>query len=128
MRKVISSCLNIIRQENKIVGLTLIFPCRKELMNDFISKKITEADLLDKLKKSPSNRKPEAIYLCSALIKPEFRGKGLALKSFIKSIKNNFNLKYRPPLFYWGYSNEGDALSNKIAKILNLPIYKRKDN
>lgn len=127
LRTHIASCLNIIRYKGKMIGLSLIYPCAKKIMDDFISRKINEAELLDEMKKAAANRRPEAIYLCSAFVEPEFRGRGLALKSIILSIKKTFDLKKRPPIFYWAYSNEGGKLAVKVASVLGLEIYKRTD-
>src|SRR5436190_1190516 len=51
----------------------LLIPTTVDLMNQFISEKISEKDLLDK---TPLNIKYDALYLCSALVLPEFRRRG----------------------------------------------------
>lgn len=127
LRTHIASCLNIIRHEGEIIGFTLVYPCSKDLMKKFVSKKINESQLFEELRASVANRKPETIYLCSAFVVPEFRRNGLALRSVVMSIKNSFNLKSKPPVFYWAYSQEGGNLAMKVAHELGLPIYKRTD-
>ncbi len=126
IRKEIPTCLSIIRHKKRIIGFALVIPCTKALMNQFISKKITEAQLFDKVKSSEAYKTREAIYFCSVFVKPEFRGKGLALKSLTFTIENSFDLSKSPPLFYWAYSKEGDALAKRLAHDLKLPLYKRK--
>ncbi len=127
IRKTVPKCFNVIKYGDELIGFSLVYPCKREIMDKFVSKKINEAELFGMLKESELNRKPETIYFCSVFVKPEFRGRGLALKSLTKSIKSIFNLKSKPPLFYWAYSQEGDALSKKLATLLNLPLYKRKN-
>ena len=79
--------LNIIRDNNEIIGYTFLLPCNKKLMQDFISKKINEAELFKKIKKLDFKKYPETIYLCASILKEEFRGKGLSTIAAIKTIK-----------------------------------------
>ena len=119
--------LNIIKHKDKIIGFSFMLPATKELMDKFISKKISEAELFEKIKISNVPQIPEAIYLCSAVIKKEFRGKGLATQASIKLI-NKFidNSRQKPILFYWAWSNEGEKLAIKMAKLTNLELKYRK--
>lgn len=126
MRKEIPTCLSIIRHKKKIIGFALVIPCTKELMHQFISKEITEAQLFEKIKISQAYKTREAIYFCSVFVRPEFRGRGLALESLTFAIRNSFDLSKSPPLFYWAYSKEGDALAKRLAHDLKLPLFKRK--
>lgn len=126
IRKNLPYCLNIIRYDGKIIGHSLIIPCKRKIMGKFISNEINEAQLFDEIKKSEENRKPECIYLCSAFIKPEFRGRGIVFESFIKSINKVIDKKQNLELFYWAYSNEGASLCEKIAKKLRVNLAKRK--
>ena len=52
----------------------LLIPTTVTLMHQFITKEISETELLNK---TPLNIKYDALYLCSASTLPEFRGKGL---------------------------------------------------
>jgi hypothetical protein len=91
-------------------------------MSKFIDQKISERELYEL---TPLNSKYEAIYLCSALLLEEFRGKGiaqtLALKA-IESIKIDHSIK---ALFFWAFSKEGEKLAEKVAGLIGLPLYKR---
>ncbi len=120
--KKIQNFINIIKYKNKIIGFTFIIPSNKKLMKYFISNKITERELYEKSKKLKLNF--ETLYLCAAFINKEFRRESLALKAFIKTIKNNSNKNTF--LFYWAYSKEGEKLAKKIGKITKLKILKRK--
>jgi hypothetical protein len=66
-----------------------------------------------------------AIYLCSALLLDEFRGKGIAQElciEAIEGIKIDHSIK---ALFYWSLSKEGEKLAEKISGLIDLPLYKR---
>lgn len=100
----------------------LLIPTTASLMNYFIEEKISESDLLNK---TPLNIKYNALYLCSALVLPEFRKKGLAKKislDAIKQIRNDHPIKN---LFTWNFSKEGALLSESIAQHEKLPLLHR---
>jgi hypothetical protein len=50
----------------------LCIPTTLQLMNQFVNKEISESELYEL---TPLNSKYEAIYMCSALLLEEFRGK-----------------------------------------------------
>lgn len=100
----------------------LLIPTTTSLMIDFIKEKISESELLNK---TPLNIKYDALYLCSALVLPEFRRKGLAKKialNAIKQIRNDHAIKN---LFTWNFSKEGAWLSESIANHESLPLLHR---
>jgi ribosomal protein S18 acetylase RimI-like enzyme len=100
----------------------LLIPTTEELMQDFIAARITEQELLDR---TPLGAKYEAIYLCSALVLPEFRKKGIAKRltqEAIKAIRADHPIRN---LFSWNFSPEGARLAAKIAKEEQLPLLNR---
>lgn len=104
------------------IAWILIIPTTNDLMNRFIAKQINEQELLDE---TPQNGKYEAIYLCSALVLPEHRLKGLAKKltcQAIESIRTDHPIKY---LFYWAFSPEGTKLAESVSRETGLPLSKR---
>lgn len=122
----LSDYVNIIRNEDEIIGFSFIIPCNKKLMDRFVNKKINEAELFEEVKKINLN-KLETLYWCSAFVNKEFRGKGLALSAIIKIINKVTNdLKNKPTLFYWKYSNEGEVLGKRIADLTGLRLLARK--
>ncbi len=123
MNKNIPDCINVIKSENKLIGETFIIPCNQEIMNDFLTDKINENALFQRVKKEVTYDNFDSIYLCSATIYPEFRKQGLAVEACVKSIKKICaarNLK--PILFFDGWSNEGSNLAHKVARLLGLKI------
>jgi len=102
----------------------LLIPTTIELMNKFIAEQITETELLDQ---TPLDIKYEALYLCSALVLPEYRRKGLATQvgsEAINEILKDHPIKY---LFTWNFSQEGGNLAALASKQFSLPLLKRAD-
>jgi hypothetical protein len=100
----------------------LCIPTTLDLMNKFINKEISERELYEL---TPLNTKYEAIYLCSALLLEEFRGKGIAQRLGVGAIEN---IKIDHPikaLFFWSFSKEGEKLAEKVSSLIGLPLYKR---
>jgi hypothetical protein len=100
----------------------LCIPTTLRLMNQFINKEISERELYEL---TPLNTNYEAIYLCSALLLEEFRGKGIAQRLGIKAIENikiDHSIK---ALFTWSFSIEGEKLAEKASGLIGLPLYKR---
>ena len=100
----------------------LCIPTTLDLMSKFIDQKISERELYEL---TPLNTKYEAIYLCSALLLEEFRGKGIAQKlavEAIENIKTDHNIK---ALFFWAFSKEGEKLAEKLSGLMGLPLYRR---
>jgi hypothetical protein len=100
----------------------LCIPTTLDLMNKFINKEISERELYEL---TPLNTKYEVIYLCSALLLEEFRGKGIAQRLGVSAIEN---IKIDHPikaLFFWSFSKEGEKLAEKVSSLSGLPLYKR---
>ena len=105
------------------IAWMLVIPTTRKLMRQFISKQINEQELLYN---TPLRTKYDALYLCSALVLPEHRGKGYASKLTIKairSIQKQHPIKY---LFYWAFSAAGKKLAKSAAKECGLPLFRKK--
>ena len=100
----------------------LCIPTTLDLMNKFINKEISERELYEL---TPLNAKYEAIYMCSALLLEEFRGKGIAQRIGMKAIENIMVDHSIKALFFWSFSKEGEKLAQKVSGLMNLPLYKR---
>jgi GNAT superfamily N-acetyltransferase len=67
----------------------------------------------------------DAIYLCSALVLPEYRGKGIAKRlacTAIEAIQADHPIK---SLVCWAFSREGEALATSIAREVGIPLLQR---
>jgi GNAT superfamily N-acetyltransferase len=100
----------------------LLIPTTLDLMNQFINKEISERELYEL---TPLNIKYEAIYMCSALLLEEFRGKGIAQRLGLKAIENIKKDHSIKALFFWAFSKEGEKLAKKASDLMGLPLYKR---
>jgi hypothetical protein len=118
---------NSLTQEEDANGPTawiLVIPTTNELMKDFLAHKISERELLEKTSPGLSY---SALYLCSALVLPECRGKGLAKRLTVKAVQAIKRDHPIQQLFYWSFSSEGDKLAAAVSKECGLPISKRGD-
>lgn len=109
--------------ENGPIAWMLIIPTTKKVMDDFLTRKITEKEILDR---TPLGEKYDTIYLCSALVLPEYRGRGLAKQMVLHAIQSILNQHPIQSLFVWSFSTEGKSLANWVANELNLPLFERK--
>ena len=104
------------------IAWILVIPTMHKLMEQFVARKINERELLDK---TPLRVKYDSIYLCSALVLPEYRGRGLAKSLMIKAIKSIQKDHPINCLFYWAFSKEGKNLASSVAKEFSLSLFKR---
>ena len=100
----------------------LCIPTTLDLMTQFINQKISERELYEL---TPLNTNYEAIYMCSALLLEEFRGKGIAQNLALKAIENIQIDHPIKALFFWAFSKEGEKLAEKVSDLTGLPLYKR---
>jgi hypothetical protein len=97
----------------------LLIPTTKDIMEAFISGKISEKELLAQTKVDDPY---DCIYLCSASTLPEARGKGQTKAVCINAIKEISKEHKIDTLFVWPFSEEGGKLAEKIARELGLPL------
>jgi ribosomal protein S18 acetylase RimI-like enzyme len=91
----------------------LLIPTTHELMDEFLEGKIGETELLDR---TPLGAQYDSIYLCSAMVLDEYRGKGIAKKLTLQAIEDISKDNPVKTLFVWPFSEEGRGLANSIAK------------
>ncbi len=100
----------------------LLIPTTTKLMNQFLEKSISEQQLLDL---TPPHSRFQSIYLCSAMVLPEYRGKGIAKGLTLEAIASIQKEHDIDSLFVWPFSKEGDGLAEVISKETGLKLYKR---
>lgn len=91
----------------------LLIPTIHELMNEFLAGEIGETELLNR---TPRKAKYDAIYLCSAMVLDEYRGKGIAKRLTLEAIETISKDHPVKTLFVWPFSQEGRGLAESIAK------------
>jgi hypothetical protein len=100
----------------------LLIPTTIDLMHRFVKGEISETELLNN---TPLDIPYHALYLCSALVLPEYRHKGLATKvglEAIQHIRNDHPIEY---LFTWSFSKEGADLARLAANMEGLKLLER---
>ncbi len=107
---------------NGPVVWVLLIPTTEEIMKRFLSNEINEQAILDL---TPINVNYQAIYLCSVLVLPEHRQKGLAKNLCLASIENIRKNNAINSLFVWPFSKEGESLAERISSEINLKLYKK---
>jgi len=107
---------------NGPVAWLLLIPTTMDLMHQFLQGEISEKELFNL---TPLDTKYDALYLCSAMVLEEYRRKGiikqLSLKA-IEAIRKDHPLK---AAFVWAFSPEGDLAAETMARLADLPLYKR---
>jgi hypothetical protein len=110
------------RDSNGPIAWVLVIPTSHSVMEEFLRNEIGEKALLDK---SVSAHSYDSVYLCSALVLPEHRKKGIARKlalDAVRAIQADFPIN---ALYCWAFSEEGKHLARSIAGELRLPIFQR---
>ena len=116
------ACITQKSTRNGPIVWILVIPTTQALMEQFIIKKINERELY---KNIPLHVKYDSVYLCSALVLPEYRRKGLAKRLMIRAIKSIQQEHPIRMLYYWGFSMEGKKLAFSVARELSLPLLRR---
>ena len=115
------ACLNELSNEDGPYAWISIFPTSLILAKEFVGGKSTERELFDKtLELNPAQL--DTVYLCSALVLPEFRKNKIAFNTTvqaIESMKNNLSIQH---VLVWPFSQEGEKLAKKIAEASLLPL------
>ncbi|MFM2136647.1 MAG: hypothetical protein RL021_2047 [Bacteroidota bacterium] len=102
----------------------LLMPATEATMQRFLRKEINERQLLENAR---TGDRFDAIYLCSALVLPEFRKQGRAERTALNAIREIIADHPVTALFVWPFSNEGERLALRLADALQLPLHKRPD-
>jgi len=100
----------------------LLIPTTKDIMQDFLSGKITERQLLERTKVPGTY---DCIYLCSATTLPEMRGKGKTKELCMKAIREICKDHPVDTLFVWPFTKEGEKLAESIAQECGLRLFKK---
>jgi GNAT superfamily N-acetyltransferase len=122
LRKLHPSTIGEETSEDGPIAWTLVIPTTEETMRRFLACEISERELLER---THADDHSEAIYLCSALVLPEYRGKGLAKHLIRRSIENIRKAHPIQSLYCWTFSVEGRRLAQSVARTVGLPLVER---
>ncbi len=117
--------LSELANEDGPIVWILIIPTTNAIKNSFIKGDITERQLLEE---TMPGIPFETIYLCSATVLPEFRGKGLAKQVTMDAVKRICDIHPIRSLFYWPFSEGGRMLAESIAALTGLPLEEKPGN
>ncbi len=104
------------------VAWLLLLPTTSGVMEKFLAKEIGERELLDL---TPPGASYDAVYLCSILVLPERRNKGLARRLTVQGLRAIMADHPVRALFVWEFSEEGGRLARAVAQELSLPLRTR---
>lgn len=104
---------------NGPVAWVLLIPTTMALMEQFLTSTITEKELYER---TPDKGPYEAVYLCSALVLEEYRGRGIAKELTVialESIRQDHPVQM---LFNWPFSPEGASVAKAVSERNGLPM------
>jgi ribosomal protein S18 acetylase RimI-like enzyme len=116
------ACMTEEATDDGPVAWVLIFPTTHELMERFLREEISERQLLSE---TALGGKFEAVYLCSALVLPEYRGKGVAKRLTVSAIRSMQKDHPIRELFVWPWSKEGEQSARSVARETGLTLLTR---
>ncbi len=109
--------------EDGPVAWILVIPTTEAVMREFIEGRIGERQLLEK---TLAGEPYDAVYLCSALVLPEYRKKGIARRLTLRAVREIMQRHAIRWLFYWAFSDEGSGLAESVAKAVGLPLVQKR--
>jgi len=122
LRGIHPATLSEARNEDGPFAWVILIPTSHEAMERFLTGEIGERQLLAM---NDVGSQCTAIYLCSALVLPEHRGKGVARRLAIDAIHSMQHDYDITDLYVWAFSLRGRKLAESIALSCRLPLHER---
>ncbi len=123
LKKLNENCfLYEVDDQDNLISWIVVMPTTEELMQKFLKKEINERELFEK---TPIGVEYTALYFCSAITLPEYRGKGYARNLRLEAF-SRFNAKDMQ-LFSWPVTKDGLKSIHGFEKFINKEICLRKD-
>ena len=122
LRGIHPAALSEAHDEDGPFAWVIVIPTTHEAMERFIIGEIGERQLLTM---HPAGSQRAAVYLCSALVLPEYRGKGVARQLTIDAInvmQHDYDIT---DLYVWAFSLRGRKLAESVALSCRLPLHER---
>lgn len=110
-------------EQRHLIAWTVVIPTTKALADDFILRRITEAELLEKTCKQD---RYDALYLFAALTLPQYQKNGYAREMLRQQIEEILGKEHEGFLFAWTVTEEGKRMVGAIARDLGREIALRR--
>jgi GNAT superfamily N-acetyltransferase len=107
------------RDDDGPIAWLIVLPTTSTVMERFLSGEISERQILAE---TDPDDQYDALYLCSVLLLPEYRGKGIARALCSESIQTILRDHPIRTLFCWTFSDEGGKLAGALAEEFHLPL------
>ncbi|HRO98804.1 MAG TPA: GNAT family N-acetyltransferase [Flavobacteriales bacterium] len=104
------------------IAWLLFIPTTRALMDDFVHERITERELCER---TPEGATYHAVYLCSGLVLPEHRRKGVARELGLRALEAIRRDHPIQALCVWTFSEAGRAGAKALAAEAGLPLLER---
>ena len=122
MESLYSGCLQEAANADGPISWVAVIPTSLELMNLFVQGELTERQLFEA---TEATTPKQAVYLCSAIVLPEFRRSGIAFDLSVNSIRTIQEDRPIEAAFVWSFTEEGESLARKVASTCSLPLFVR---
>lgn len=122
MESLHSGCLQESANTDGPISWVSVIPTSLELMNLFVQGALTERQLFEATEETTPK---QAVYLCSAIVLPEFRRSGIAFDLSVNSIRSIQGDQKIEAAFVWPFTDEGEALAQKVASSCGLSLFVR---
>ena len=116
------SCVSEYVDGDGPVAWILMLPTTGSLMQKFLLGELSENQLY---LTTPVTGPYDALYLCSALVLPEYRRQGIARRLAMEAAGRLIADHPIRDLFVWTFSEEGAAASRALADAFRLPLHFR---
>jgi GNAT superfamily N-acetyltransferase len=107
------------RDDNGPIAWLIVLPTTSSVMERFLAGEISERQILTE---TDPDDQYDALYLCSVLLLPEYRGKGIARALCSEAIQAILRDHPIRTLFCWTFSDEGGKLAGTLAEEFHLPL------
>lgn len=107
---------------NGPIAWVLLIPTTIDLMEQFLAGAITEKELYER---TPDKGPYEAVYLCSALVLEEYRGRGISKELTVEALRRIRKDHPVQVLFNWLFSPEGATVAKAVSERTGLPMHVR---
>jgi len=119
--KLFPEFIEVITDREKVVGSSIFLPCTKSLEKLFLAKKITEAQLVNRILKKVNYKNFDCIYWAESSIIKKFQHHELFFITTENVLKKISYIKRKKlPVFFWAWSKQGWGVGTVVFKELKI--------